>query len=130
MSQIMELADSPPVTVGPQTTVLEAVEEMERKRVGAVAVVSENKLSGIFTERDVMLRVVAKRLDPAQTPVSKVMTADVLTIDSEITPEEALEIMLERHIRHLPVQGTGGTLVGMLSIRNLLQNQVERLSTE
>lgn len=127
---ILRLADMPPAAVDAGATVLEAIEQMVRKRVGAVAVVRDDRLAGIFSERDVMLRVVLGRRDPATTTMSEVMTAAVESATDAMTAGEALSLMLERHIRHLPILDSDGRVLGMLSLRNLLQSRVDDLSRE
>jgi len=127
---ILKIADVPPAVVAPTVTVLEAIEEMVRKRVGAVAVVQGGHLVGIFSERDVMLRVVMTRRDPSGTKTAEVMTSKVETATEDTTAGEALSLMLERHIRHLPIVDSQGRVLGMLSIRNLLQSRVEDLSQQ
>jgi CBS domain-containing protein len=127
---ILKIADVPPAVVAPTVTVLEAIEEMVRKRVGAVAVVQGGHLVGVFSERDVMLRVVMTRRDPSGTKVVDVMTSKVETGTEDTTPGEALSLMLERHIRHLPIVDSAGRVLGMLSIRNLLQSRVDDLSRQ
>jgi len=87
-------------------------------------------LRGIFTERDVMLRMVLKARRPQDTKIEDAMTAPVETITDETTAEEALNHMLDRHLRHLPIVDESGKLLGMLSIRNLLEHMVEDLSHE
>lgn len=101
--------------------------------MGAVAVVekaAQIQLQGIFTERDVMLRVVHQQRDPRETQVREVMTSPVETASEETTAEEALTLMLERHLRHLPIVAGHKQLLGMLSIRNLLEDRVEDLKRE
>jgi len=130
---LLKVAHVPPATVEPGATVSDAVSVMARERVGAVAVVEKagkSELQGIFTERDVMLRVVQQKRDPGETRVRDVMTSPVETASEETTAAEALTLMLERHLRHLPIVGSDGHLLGMLSIRNLLEDQVEALKRE
>src|SRR5262245_37427747 len=98
----LSIAHVPPICVPPHATVLEAVEASLPAKVGAVAVVDGNTLVGIFTERDVMLKVVHKRLDPSTTLVGSVMTSPVITIPTIANEEEVLRLMAARHIRHLP----------------------------
>ena len=127
---LLKIAHAPAATVEPGATVFDAVSVMARERVGAVAVVEKNgksQLRGIFTERDLMLRVVQQERNPRQTPVREVMTSPVETASEETTAAEALTLMLERHLRHLPLVGGDGQLLAMLSIRNLLEDQVEDL---
>jgi len=130
---LLRIAHVPPATVEPGATVLDAVNVMAGQGVGAVAVVSnaeKTELEGIFTERDVMLRVVLIGRDPRQTPVREVMTSPVETGSEQTTASDALTLMLERHLRHLPILGRDSRLLGMLSIRNLLEHEVEGLQRE
>ena len=124
---LLKIADGPAATVSPDETVLAAVKVMEKLRVGAVSVAVEGKLRGIFTERDLMRRVVLAEKNPATTPVHEVMTPDCAVAFRETSPGEALRMMVERHFRHLPVVDKDRNVLGMLSIRNLLQQRVEDL---
>jgi CBS domain-containing protein len=103
---------------------------MAEHSVGAVAVVKDGKLQGIFTERDVMLRVVLRHRNPGDTRVGDVMTSPAETVTDAATEEESLVHMVERHVRHLPIVGTDGTLKAMLSIRNVLEHRVDELARE
>ena len=127
---LLKIASVPPATVAPGATVLEAVEVMAEHGVGAVAVVENGQLRGIFTERDVMMRVVLRHRSPQETPVHEVMTSPAETITDETSEEDALVHMVERHVRHLPIVAAGGELRGMLSIRNLLEHRVDELARE
>lgn len=130
MDYLVRLSHRPPVVVGPDATVLAAVELMSKQRVGAVGVVENDKLVGIFTERDLMERVVLKVRPPASTRVDEVMTSPVASVRGNESPAEALETMIDRHIRHLPVTDDANHILGVLSIRNLLQDQLERARRE
>lgn len=127
---LLKIASVPPATVAPGATVLEAVEVMAEHGVGAVAVVDDGHLLGIFTERDVMMRVVLRHRHPKDTRVGEVMTSPAETISSDVPEEDALVEMIERHVRHLPIVNSTGTLTGMLSIRNLLEHRVDELARE
>ena len=127
---LLKRAQVPPTEIGPEATVLGAVGVMAKARVGAIAVVERAQLQGIFTERDLMLRVVQQQRDPAATKVRDVMTSPVVTTSDTTPASEALNLMLDRHLRHLPILGSDGQLLGMLSIRDLLQDEVEQLSRE
>ena len=127
---ILKMADVPPSVVEVTATVLEAIELMVRKRVGAVAVVEQDRLLGIFTERDVMVKVVPARRDPSTTTMAEVMTSPVESASVETTAGEALALMIERHFRHLPIVDAQGRILGMLSIRNLLESRVDDLTRE
>lgn len=121
----LSIAHVPPIVVPPNATVLDAVDASLPARVGAVAVVDGGTLVGIFTERDVMLKVVHQRRDPATTLVGEVMTSPVITIPSVVRDEEVLQLMSRHHIRHLPICEDGRTVLGILSIRNVLEYLLE-----
>jgi len=105
-------------SVAPTLSVADAVAEMNRNRVGSVLVLDGEKILGIFTERDVLRRVVGAGLDPKGTLVSEVMTAGVMTITPEVTIEDTMVIFTEKRCRHLPVVD-GGRLVGTISIGDI-----------
>lgn len=96
-------------------TVAEAVQTMNRFRIGSVLVMNGRELAGIFTERDVLTRVVADSLDPKTTPITRVMTSNVLTVSPEMTVQEIMELFTEKRCRHLPVL-QNGELLGLISI--------------
>ena len=127
---LLRIAEVPPPTVTPHLSVKDAVNLMARDRVGAVAVVDKSELVGIFTERDLMLRIVQPGRDPETTLIRDVMTADVKTVTEATTCEEASSVMLLGHLRHLPVVSADGKLLGLLSIRALLEERLQDLSRE
>ncbi len=127
--KIIKLAQVPPPVVSSAQTVLEAVRTMRGVRVGAAAVLDGDRLIGMFSERDVMLRVVGEEKDPGATLVSDVMTTDLERATGDTQNGDALELMVENHIRHLPIVDDD-ELVGLLSIRNLLQHHVEELADQ
>jgi len=128
---ILELCDPEAATVRIEATVAEAVRNMLDHHVGAVAVVdSERRVAGIFSERDVLRKLALSGRNPEQTPVREMMTTPVELGTSEISPGEALTTMVERHFRHLPIVDGEGKLLGVLSIRNVLESCVEDLSRE
>ena len=102
-------------------SVLETAKRMSEWKVGAVIVLDAGRLVGIFTERDLMTRVVSPGLSPAATPVERVMTPNPVVVDAHATVEQCLRIMQQANCRHLPVV-SGGSLVGILSMRDLLQS--------
>lgn len=127
---LLRIARVPPPTVKPGVSVLDAVAAMARDRVGAVAVVEDGALLGIFTERDLMLRVVMEGRRPEATLVRDVMTTEVQTVTDGTVPEDAIHVMLDGHLRHLPILGDDGRVLGLLSIRALLEDRMEDLSRE
>ena len=127
---LLKIAQSPLVAVGSGTTVIDAVRVMDRESIGAIAIMDGGILSGIFSERDVMLRVVLENRNPETTLIRDVMTSPVETIERGSSPDEALRLMLDKHIRHLPVLDSDGKTVAMLSIRNLLHEKVADLTDQ
>jgi CBS domain-containing protein len=113
----------------PRTTVSKAAALMAAKNVGAILVVDAGRLVGIFTERDVVFRVVARGLDPATTTIAEVMTPDPQTIDSERPLGYALVLMRRGGYRHLPVMREGKP-VGIVSSRIALDPDLEEFTSE
>lgn len=111
------------VTVRKEASVLEVAEIMNDERIGAVIVVSGERALGIFTERDILTRVVAARLDPADTPVGGVMTTPMACCTRATKLDECKAVMTEKRIRHLPVV-EGDELYGMISSGDILANEV------
>jgi len=103
-------------------TVLEAAKFMSMMQMGAILIVEDGALAGIFTERDVLNHVVAAGQDPGTTLIGDVMTRELLTVGPSTPAEEALALMLERNIRHLPVL-EGAALAGIVSLRDLVGGQ-------
>ena len=117
-------------TIGRAETVSNAVREMNEKGIGGLLVMDGHRAVGIFTERDVLRRVVDADRDPALARVGEVMTRDLVTIDPACHVEDAMRLMTDRRLRHLPVFD-GDELVGMISIGDLLRwvtiNQEEHI---
>jgi CBS domain-containing protein len=105
-------------SVSPTTTVVDAVRTMNRERLGALLVKDADRVVGIFSERDVLCRVVDQGLDPSSTEVAKVMTKELVTVAPEATVEEAMTVVTEKRCRHLPVM-SGAQLKGLISIGDL-----------
>ena len=116
------------VSVRSTDMVLSAANLMNERNIGGLVVYDGERVVGIFTERDVLRRVVSKGLDPATTAVGSVMTAPVVMVPPTITIEECAALMTARRLRHLPV-GVGDKLSGMLSIGDLLAHQVREAET-
>lgn len=110
--------------LGPDTTVAEAVHVMNRHNVGAVLVLDPDEhLLGIFTERDVLRRVIDGDLDHGRTVLSEVMTSNVATVSPGTTVGQALKLIDRLGARHLPVM-EGDRVVGMISLRDLTSSLV------
>jgi len=123
------IAEQVLATVTSSTSVAEAAELMTERRIGAVLVVDKGKLTGIFTERDALTRVMAQGRDPAKTPMKKVMTPGPVTIRPVDTVSDALALMNQGHYRHLPVQD-GDTLLGIVSQRDLYRSLKEQMESD
>lgn len=105
-------------SVAVDSTIAVAVAEMNSHRVGSVMVKDAERVVGIFTERDVLTRVVAAGRDPNTTTVREVMTEQFKFITSETSVEDAMQVMTEKRVRHLPVMD-GENLIGLLSIGDM-----------
>ncbi|MFO8100026.1 MAG: CBS domain-containing protein [Salinibacter sp.] len=111
--------ESPDVlTTDPSATVYECIARMVDRDVGSIIVTEGNDIAGIFTERDYMRNIALKGRTSKETPVRKVMTKAVATVQAETTLEECLERMSELKCRHLPVVDEEGTLEDILSMRD------------
>ena len=105
-------------SVGPNVSVTHCVRRMNELEIGAMLVMEEDQLIGIFTERDAIIRVLGAGLDPVSTPISEVMTKNPICASILTTLEEALSIVSNRRVRHLPVIKDGKVL-GMVSSGDL-----------
>jgi CBS domain-containing protein len=130
MSSVRDIVDNRDLyQVGELETVAEVARRMAELHVGAILVLSGESLRGIFSERDLMKRVVLEHLNAEDTPVRDVMTTDVVAIDELASLEEAMELMHSHNCRHLPV--TRGTrVVGFLSMRDLMNYELARKTEE
>ncbi len=113
----------------PEQTVADAVEILAGRQVGAVAIVDEGKLVGIFSERDVLRRVLARGRALDKTMLSEVMTPDPVTAAPNEERLAAIEKMRRIGCRHLPIEA-GGALIDMLSMRDLLADEIEERTEE
>jgi CBS domain-containing protein len=104
--------------VVPGATVLAAVRKMNEEHIGALLVCDGSDVLGIFTERDILCRVIDSPRDPATTTVAEVMTTDLVAVSPDTQVEEAMAVITEKRCRHLPVID-GGNLVGLVSIGDL-----------
>ncbi len=118
ISAILDRKGSNVYSCPPSATIAEAVAEMNRHRVGSLLVLEGGRLVGIFTERDVLRRVVGAGLDPKRAAVADVMTSGVITITRDATMEETMSIFTEKRCRHLPVV-EHGQLLGTVSIGDI-----------
>lgn len=112
------------VSARPHESALDAARRMNEAHVGALVVLDGDVLVGIFSERDLMTRVVVAGREPGQTPVSAVMTREVVTAELEDRVDACEEKMRRAGCRHLPVLARG-RVVGMISMRDLLRDELE-----
>ncbi len=117
------------VTVGPQATVSQAAQLIAGHAVGAVLVVQDESLLGIFTASDAVRRVLAKGLDPGRTVLSDVMSTPVRTVEPDATFGSALQLMHEYALRQVPVV-EGGKPIGVLCARDALDPEMEEFAVE
>lgn len=129
VSAILADKGSDVATVAPGATVAEAVALMNERSIGSLLVTEGDRLVGIFTERDVLRRVVAARRDPDTTLVRDVMTDDLIVISPTTEVEDAMRIVTDRRCRHLPVV-EGRKLVGMISIGDLTRWTIRHQQAE
>lgn len=124
------MTGNPVVTLPPTATALEAAQAMAKKKVGAILVQSGGKSApGIFTERDLMARVVALGKDTGEVKIGDVMTKELFVAQPTEKAREIAREMQRRHIRHLPVE-EDGQIVCVLSFRDLLRAQLEDTQVE
>lgn len=115
--------------VQPEQTVFEAANYMVQSNVGAVPVLDGTRLVGIFSERDIMKRVVTEGRDPGKTRVGDVMSTEIRTLAPSATCHDAMLMMQFHSVRHLPVCEES-TLVGFLSLRDLLRHNLDEKAGE
>ncbi len=105
----------------PSATVADAVQLMNQYKLGSVLVLHGRQLTGIFTERDVLTRVVGADRDPRTTPLEKVMTRQPVTVPPTATVDEVMELITGRRVRRLPVVDATGEVIGLISIGDLMR---------
>lgn len=123
--ELLKLARRPAVMLPPEMTVREAAAVMAQRGVGAVVITNPDKqVLGIFTERDNLLRVTNKGLDPYMTQLAEVMTAPVQTVPPETPVEQGLTLMIQNRLRHLPIVDSTHHVLGIASLRYLLMRRI------
>ena len=113
----------------PEATVSEAADAMAQRHVAAVLVMVGDELKGIFTERDVIVRVLAARSDPTTTRLAAVMSPHPVTLDSSATIRQALAEMHDSRLRHLPIMREG-KVAGVVSMRDFVGDEIAELDRE
>lgn len=110
-------------SVAPETPVFEAVQRMAERGIGALLVCIEDRLVGIFTERDYIHKVALRELSPHTTPVGEVMTERVLYVRPDQKVSDCMALMTDKHVRHLPVL-EHDRVIGMVSIRDVIKDVI------
>jgi CBS domain-containing protein len=124
VSQILQGKEARVCTVPQEAPVLEVIRLMAEQHIGSVLVVRGGELIGIATERDYARKVILQGRSSADTPVNVIMSSPVTCVTPDHSVTDCMEIMTDRHIRHLPVKD-GGTVVGMISIGDLVKAVIE-----
>jgi len=118
------------VCTAPDATVRQATRLMNEHGIGSLLVTSRGRLVGIFTERDVLRRIVADGRSPDLTPVGDVMTADVVCCSPETSIDEVADVMRRRRVRHVPIVDSHQALVGLVSIGDINAHRFSVCATE
>lgn len=124
VKQILQAKPAKVHSVNSDTTVYHALEEMMEKNISALLVVDEKELKGIFTERDYARKIALKGKSSKDTLIKEVMTPNLITINPTDSIEFCMNLMTDRHIRHLPVV-ENGQISGMISIGDVVKSIIE-----
>ena len=127
VDQLLKLKGTEVFSVAPEDSVLQAIEIMATRHVGALLVMSEAKLIGIISERDYARKVILKSRSSHDTPVGDIMTSPAVSVTPEDSVHHCMRLMTEGRFRHLPVV-KGGRVAGMLSIGDLVKAVIQEQS--
>jgi CBS domain-containing protein len=114
-------ADQTIYTIAPTASVFDAVKQMAEKNIGALVVLENGEVVGMFTERDYARKIVLVARSSKETPVQNIMTTPVMYVRPDLTSEECMALMTENRLRHLPVMDRGA-LIGIISIGDLVKD--------
>lgn len=123
LSEILGAKENRIFSVDPETSINDAVRTMNRERVGALLVMKDGDLVGIFTERDLLNRVIVEGVDLKATPIHTVMTREVVVVKPSLSVSDAMRVVTEKRLRHLPVVDDG-KLIGVVSSGDLTRSLV------
>jgi CBS domain-containing protein len=124
VSNILKTKGSATISVTPETIVYDAIELMCDRNVSSVVIMENERLVGIFTERDYARKLILQGKASKETRISEVMTEDLVTVTLNTTIEECMQLMTSRFIRHLPVL-EGNRLLGIISIGDVVKSVIE-----
>ena len=123
LKQLLSAKGNQVYAIAPDAKVIEALQLMARKDVGALVVMEGDKMAGVISERDYARKVILQGRSSHDVPVREIMTSDVVTVDPGRTIEECMALVTQRRIRHLPVM-EGGKLIGVVSIGDLVKEVI------
>ncbi|MBP2487601.1 CBS domain-containing protein [Rhizobium leguminosarum] len=127
---ILDLKGRDVITAGPSTTVAEAAAILSKKKIGAIVVVGmENRISGMFTERDLVHAIAKHGKEGLDQSLAQVMTSKVYRCHEETTVNELMELMTSRRFRHVPVE-SNGKLAGIISIGDVVKSRIAEVERE
>ena len=124
LQRVLDTKGSEVFSIGPGASVFDALEEMAKRDVGALIVMEDGQVVGIFSERDYARKIILAGKSSRETPVRDIMTDRVIYARPELTLEQCLALMTDKRIRHLPVL-RGDDLVGVVSIGDLVKGIIE-----
>jgi CBS domain-containing protein len=124
LKQLIEAKGNKLAAVAPEQSVLRALEIMAEIDVGALLVMDDKKLVGVFSERDYARKVILQGKASRHTPVSEIMTGKVIYVTPDKTVEECMAIMTEKRIRHLPVLDDQKNVLGVISIGDVVKEMI------
>ena len=122
--QLLEAKSPEVIAIGPDSPVIDAIRLMAERGIGALVVMDGPRLAGILSERDYARKIVLQGRSSRDTPVSSIMTAEVVTVAPGDSIDHCMQLVTDRRIRHLPVVD-GGAVVGVLSIGDLVKTVIE-----
>ena len=123
LKQLLSAKGGQVFSIGPDAMVIEALQLMAQKDIGALVVLDGGKLAGILSERDYARKVILRGKSSQDVPVREIMTADLITVDPAKTIEDCMALVTHRRVRHLPVV-EDGTLIGVVSIGDLVKEVI------
>lgn len=123
LKQLLSAKGNQVYAIAPDAKVIEALQLMARKDVGALVVMEGDRMTGVISERDYARKVILQGRSSHDVPVREIMTSDVVTVDPGRTVEECMALVTQRRIRHLPVM-EGGKLIGVVSIGDLVKEVI------
>jgi CBS domain-containing protein len=129
-TKVSDVMSGRPFCVSPDTPVSEAAEVMEREDIGAIPVLDGEQLTGVITDRDIVIRAIAKGKDPRGMPVREIWTRDVITVTPDAKLSDAMKLMASHQVRRLPVVDDENRLVGVVAQADVALEANEKASGE